>query len=123
MAWVDRDAYMERIWPLEGTRDIKVITGMRSSGKSELMKAFSASVARKDPSSNNVYIDLLDLDNEPLLEYHALHREIIERYKEGSPGPTITMTSRSRTTTSVMSTRPSSRTTLFKSFRCQIPPC
>lgn len=68
MAWVDRSAYMERLWALEGTRDIKVITGIRRSGKSELMKAFSASVARKDPSSNNVYIDLLDLDNEPLLE-------------------------------------------------------
>lgn len=48
------------------------------------MKAFSASVARKDPSSNNVYIDLLDLDNEPLLKCHALHREIIERYKGGT---------------------------------------
>ena len=84
MAWVDRDTYMERLWALEGTRDIKVITGMRRSGKSELMKAFSASVARKDPSSNNVYIDLLDLDNEPLLEYHALHREITERHKDGA---------------------------------------
>ena len=84
MAWVDRSAYMERLWALEGTRDIKVITGMRRSGKSELMKAFSASVARKDPSSNNIYIDLLDLDNEPLLEYHALHREIIGRHKEGA---------------------------------------
>ncbi|WP_368160512.1 hypothetical protein [Collinsella aerofaciens] len=46
-----------------------MITGMRRSSKSELMKAFSASVARRDPSSNNVYIDLLDLDNELLLEY------------------------------------------------------
>lgn len=44
---------------------------MRRSGKSELMKAFSASVAQKDPSANNIYIDLLDLDNEPLLEYHG----------------------------------------------------
>lgn len=42
---------------------------MRRSSKSELMKAFSTSVARKDPSSNNVYIDLLDLDNKLLLEY------------------------------------------------------
>lgn len=75
---------MERLWALEGTWDIKVITGTRRSGKSELMKAFSASVARKGPSSNNVYIDLLDLDNEPLLEYPALHREIIERHKEGA---------------------------------------
>lgn len=77
-------SYMERLWALEGTWDIKVITGTRRSGKSELMKAFSASVARKGPSSNNVYIDLLDLDNEPLLEYPALHREIIERHKEGA---------------------------------------
>lgn len=39
-----------------------MITGMHRSGKSELMKAFSASVAWKDPSSNDVYIDLLDLE-------------------------------------------------------------
>lgn len=84
MAWVDRNTYLERLWALEGTGGIKAITGMRRSAKSELMKAFSASVARKDPSSNNVHIDLLDLDNESLLEYHALHREIIERHKEGA---------------------------------------
>ena len=69
MDWVDRNTYMERLWVLEGTWDIKVITGMRRSGKPELMKAFSASVARRDPSSSNIYIDLLDLDNELLLEY------------------------------------------------------
>ena len=69
MDWVDRNTYMERLWALDGTRDIKVITGMRRSGRSELMKAFSASVARRGPSSNNVYVDLLDLDNGPLLEY------------------------------------------------------
>lgn len=83
MAWVNRSAYLNRLRALEGTRDIKVITGMRRSGKSELMKAYFASVAQEDPSSNNVYIDLLDLDNEPLLEYHALHREITGRYKDG----------------------------------------
>ena len=61
MAWVDRNAYAERLWTLEGARGIKVITGMRRSGKPELMKAFSSSVAWKDPSSNNVCTGLLDL--------------------------------------------------------------
>ncbi|WP_322354138.1 ATP-binding protein [Paratractidigestivibacter sp.] len=84
MAWVDRKVYMDRLGALEGTRDIKVITGMRRSGKSELMKAFAAATAHEDANSNNVYIDLLDLDNEPLLEYHALHREISGRHKEGA---------------------------------------
>ncbi len=83
MAWVDRETYMKRLRSLEGTRDIKVITGMRRSGKSELMRAFAASTAQEDPSSNNVYIDLLDLDNEPLLEYHALHRRITELHRDG----------------------------------------
>ena len=27
MTWVDRNAYMERLWALEGTRNIKVIRG------------------------------------------------------------------------------------------------
>ena len=31
VAWVDRDTYMERLWTLEGTRGIKVITGARRS--------------------------------------------------------------------------------------------
>lgn len=57
MAWVDRSTYMEWLWALKGTRGIKVTTGVRRSGKPELVKAFSASVARKDPSSNNVYMD------------------------------------------------------------------
>ena len=61
MAWVDRNAYAERLWTLEGVRGIKVITGMRRSGKPELMKAFPAFVAWKDPSSNNVCTGLLDL--------------------------------------------------------------
>ena len=83
MAWVDRKLYMNRLRALKGTRDIKVITGMRRCGKSELMKAFAAETASEDPASNNVYLDLLDLDNEPLLEYHALHREIENRRKDG----------------------------------------
>ena len=55
---------------------------MRRSGRSELMKAFAEITKQNDPVSNNIYIDLLDLDNEPLLEYHTLHYKITKQYKE-----------------------------------------
>ena len=83
MPWVERASYLERLHSVEGTGDIKVITGVRRSGKSELMKAFSAELKKRDPLSNSLYIDLLDLDNEELLEYHALHDRIAKSHKDG----------------------------------------
>lgn len=85
MAWVERTSYLSRLRSVEGTRDIKVITGVRRSGKSELMKAFAAELAERDPRSNSLYLDLLDLDNEDLLDYHALHRRIVDSYRPGVP--------------------------------------
>ena len=83
MPWVERASYLERLRSVERTGDIKVITGVRRSGKSELMKAFSAELKKRDPLSNSLYIDLLDLDNEELLEYHALHDRIAKSHKDG----------------------------------------
>ena len=83
MPWVERTAYLDRLRSMQGTKDIKVITGVRRSGKSELMKSFAAELAKADPSSNNLYLDLLDLDNEGLLEYHALHEKIVTSYQDG----------------------------------------
>lgn len=83
MPWVERASYLERLRSVERTGDIKVITGVRRSGKSELMKAFSAELKKWDPLSNSLYIDLLDLDNEGLLEYHALHDRIAKSHKDG----------------------------------------
>lgn len=84
MPMIYRSAYMERLHSVEGTSDIKVITGVRRSGKSELMKAFASETASNDPLSNNVYLDLLDLDNEDLLEYHALHKRVVGMYRENA---------------------------------------
>lgn len=84
MPMVNRATYMDRLRSMAGTSDIKVITGVRRSGKSELMKAFEAETAAADALSNNVCFDLLDLDNEHLLEYHALHEHIKSSWKEGA---------------------------------------
>lgn len=80
---IARERYLERLRALAGLPEIKVVTGMRRSGKSELMRDFAAEVRESDPGANVVYLDLLDLDNEGLLEYHELHRHIAGSYAEG----------------------------------------
>ena len=40
MKTIERKQYLERIIALNGTPDIKIITGIRRSGKSKLMQAY-----------------------------------------------------------------------------------
>lgn len=40
MNYIERPEYMQRLLDLMGTPNIKIITGVRRSGKSELMKAY-----------------------------------------------------------------------------------
>lgn len=42
MKTITRTKYLDRIIELNGTPDIKIITGMRASGKSKLMQAYIA---------------------------------------------------------------------------------
>lgn len=83
MSFVRREHYMDRLKAMTGTSDIKVITGVRRSGKSVIMKTLCDELGLDDPSSNNVYIDLLDLDNECLLEYHRLHEYVKSQHVAG----------------------------------------
>lgn len=80
MAYIERKEYLDRIIDLEGTPDIKIITGVHRSGKSELMKAYIDFLRRNRKNANIVFIDFFDLSNERLKEYHALHDYIKEKY-------------------------------------------
>ena len=80
---IKRPTYINRLKSLCGKPDIKVITGVRRSGKSELMRAFINCLKEEDPSGNIMYVDLLDLENEKLSEYHALYNHFSGRFQEG----------------------------------------
>ncbi len=79
MKFIEGTEYMQRLLDLMGTPDIKIITGVRRSGKSELMKAYIRRNEETQPDANIIFVDFLDLKYEGLKEYHALY-DYIESY-------------------------------------------
>ena len=83
MKIITRDTYLNRMIELEGTPDIKIITGIRRSGKSKLMQAYIEYLRAKHADANIIFIDLMDLSHETLKEYHELHSYVENHYIEG----------------------------------------
>ena len=65
------------------TPDIKVITGIRRSGKSKLLEAFSDRLKQADSNANIIHINFNLTEFENLLEYHALEQYIDARFQSG----------------------------------------
>ena len=78
MKLIERTAYLEEMKDLLQTPDIKVITGVRRSGKSKLLDALAAWLLANDSDANIIHINYNLTENESLMEYHAL-----EDYVEG----------------------------------------
>ena len=83
MNYIERPEYMQRLLDLMGTPDIKIITGVRRSGKSELMKAYIRRIREIQPEANIIFVDFFDLKYEGLKEYHALYDYIESHYAAG----------------------------------------
>lgn len=79
MKIIPRDKYLQRIIELNGTPDIKIITGIRRSGKSKLMQAYIEYLKSHVDNCNIIYIDFMDLAFEEIKEYHALHAFVLKR--------------------------------------------
>ena len=81
MKIITREKYLNRIIELNGTPDIKIITGIRRSGKSKLMQAYMEYLKSHFENINIIFIDFMDLSYENIKEYHALHSYVEEHYE------------------------------------------
>lgn len=83
MKTITRNEYLDRIIELNGTPDIKIITGIRRCGKSKLMQAYVDYLKENCENINIIFIDFMDLEYEEIKEYHALHSYVEDNYQEG----------------------------------------
>ncbi len=83
MKLIQRDFYLDKLKDVMGTPDIKVITGLRRSGKSKLLESFMDYVKTEDPDANIIHINFNLSDYEKLMEYHALHDYVERAYTPG----------------------------------------
>jgi hypothetical protein len=82
MKLIERPLYLNRLKNLQGTPDIKIITGIRRCGKSKLMLSFMNEIKRNELDSNIIYIDFTRLEFEELKEYHSLNDYIIKHTRK-----------------------------------------
>ena len=82
MKTITRTKYLNRIIELNQTPDIKIITGIRRSGKSKLMQAYIEYLKNHYDNVNIIFIDFMDLIYEEIREYHALHAYVEEHFQE-----------------------------------------
>ncbi|MBR1815204.1 MAG: ATP-binding protein [Lachnospiraceae bacterium] len=82
MKLIERTEYIQKLYDVKGTPDIKVITGVRRSGKSKLMEAFIEKIKHIDDIANIIHINYNDDENECLLEYHTLLDYVKNKYKK-----------------------------------------
>jgi Predicted ATPase (AAA+ superfamily) len=84
MKLIERSEYLSRLNNVKGTPDIKVITGIRRSGKSKLMEAFIEKITEEESDANIIHINFNDDEYEGLLEYHALIDYVKSNYKKNA---------------------------------------
>ena len=83
MRFIERTSLLAQLQEAKGTPDIKIITGVRRSGKSKLLTAFMEWIRQTEKDANIIFIDFRLMDAEPLKEYHALHEYVEAHYVSG----------------------------------------
>lgn len=81
MRIIDRPMYMNKLMDVKNTPDIKVITGIRRSGKSRLIEQY-AEILKQEDHANVVHFNLRLKENEALREGDALYHAIRDRWQK-----------------------------------------
>ena len=82
MKLIRRNQYLEKMIHVMRTPDIKVLTGVRRSGKSKLLEAFKAYIQENRINANIIHINFNLSKYDFLKEYKALNEYIESHYEE-----------------------------------------
>lgn len=84
MKLIERNDYLNKVINVIGTPDIKVITGVRRSGKSKLLESLMHYISENNPNANIIHINFNLPEYDELTEYRPLYDHINSEYKEGA---------------------------------------
>ncbi len=77
---IERTNYIEKLLGWKDEQMIKVVTGIRRCGKSTLLRQYQDVLRQRGVSEEQIIsINFEELENEPLLDYHALYDYIKAR--------------------------------------------
>lgn len=83
MKLIERKQYLDKLINVIGTPDIKIITGVRRSGKSKLLEAFKDYVEAEVSDCNIVHINFNLPEYDHLLAYRPLYDYVKTQYIKG----------------------------------------
>ena len=84
---VHREFYLEKIRPFVGTDVVKVVTGLRRSGKSVLLEQMRDELLARSKGTKVVYLDFEDQANAALLDGAELHRRLASEIDGANGAP------------------------------------
>lgn len=84
MKLIERKDYLNKIISVIGTPDIKVITGVRRSGKSKLLEALKSYILANNDKANMIHMNFNMPEFDEFTEYRALYDYINKQYKDGA---------------------------------------
>lgn len=74
---IERKEYMSALSRWKDKKTVKVVTGIRRCGKSSLLRMFREQLLSEGIETSQIQdINFEDMDNEPLLDYHALYSHV-----------------------------------------------